>query len=525
MTVRLLGMLLLLVASKSAAQTTPVWSTDIAPILFNNCATCHHSGGLAPFELTTYSGAVAQAAGINGAVQSGHMPPWPPDPSYSHMAHERIVPAADKARIAAWVAGGTPQGNPALAPPTPVFSNNGDLPGAADLTVQIPTYTSQATTGDMYRCFVLDHGQSTDRFITSFEAIPGNRPIVHHVLVYADTTGTSTALDQQDPGPGYTSFGGIGTNSAILLGAWVPGSSPLKLPAGFGIKLPGNAKIVVQIHYPAGTAGETDSTRIRFFFSPSSGVRNVTIAPVLNHSLNISPALFIPANTVRTFTEHFQSPALDMSILGVSPHMHLLGQNIKAFGVVPAGDTQQYISIPEWEFHWQGFYLFRKIMKIPGGTHLYAVAEYDNTTANPENPSNPPKDVRAGESTTDEMMLVYFVYTSYRPGDENIVIDTVTSLGISQPAPYYSGIELLQPYPVPASSEVIAKMYFSRAGNASLDVIDATGKRVISVFADEAFKEGYHTYALATSALAAGQYYLRLSTEKGVQMQQIAVAH
>ena len=130
------------------------------------------------------------------------MPPWPPDAAYNHLAHERMLTASQKAKIAAWVTGNKPQGNPALAPPQPVFSNNGDIPGTANLTVQIPTYTSPAATTDMYRCFVLNGNQSVDKYITAFEAIPGNRGIVHHVLVYADTTGTCAQLDAADPGPG-----------------------------------------------------------------------------------------------------------------------------------------------------------------------------------------------------------------------------------------------------------------------------------------------------------------------------------
>ncbi len=524
---KLLAVLLLFAAIKSTGQTTPVWSTDIAPILYNNCATCHHNGAIAPFELLSYNDAVVQAAGINADVQSGTMPPWPPDPAYHHMAHERLVSAADKAKIAAWVAGGTPQGNPALAPPVPTFSNAGDLPGTADLTVRAPTFTSTASTGDVYRCFVLSSGQSADRYITSFEAIPGNRQIVHHVLVYADTTGISTTLDAQDPGPGYTSFGGIGTDNAILLGAWVPGSSPLKLPLGFGIKLPKNAKIVVQIHYPAGTAGGVDSTRVRFFFSPSSAIRNVTIAPVLNHFTNITPALSIPANTVKTFTEHQPVPPIDISVLGVSPHMHLLGQNIKAFSVTPAGDTQKLISIPEWEFHWQGFYLFRNIMKVPGGSNLYAQAMYDNTVNNPENPSSPPKNVVAGESTTDEMMLVYFVFTPYLAGDESVTMeDSTTSVGVqNSPMPYYNGNQLLQPYPVPADNEVIAKAYFTQAGSASMDITDATGRLVKHVFPETKMTEGYHIFPIAVGGLGAGNYFLRMNTDKGAQVQKIIVAH
>ena len=41
-------------------------------------------------------------------------------------------------------------------------------------------------------------------------------------------------MDAQDIDPGYTSFGGIGVNSAKLIGIWVPGSDALETPSGMG---------------------------------------------------------------------------------------------------------------------------------------------------------------------------------------------------------------------------------------------------------------------------------------------------
>jgi hypothetical protein len=452
------------------------------------------------------------------------MPPWPPDPAYSRFAHEHLLSATEKNKIAAWVDGGSPQGNLSFAPPQPVFSATGDLPGTPNLVLQIPTYTSPAATSDMYRCFVLDPGLTVDKFITSFEAIPGNRSMVHHVLVFADTTGISTSMDAADPGPGYTSFGGIGTNDAIMLGGWVPGSAPLQFPQGFGVKVPHNAKIVVQIHYPAGTAGQIDSTKIRFFFSPTSTIRNLMIIPVLNHNVNISPALVIPANTVKSFTESFSVPVgLNVSVIGVLPHMHLLGQNITTFGITPTGDTQKIISIPHWDFHWQSFYMFKKILKIEGGSTAYAKATYDNTTNNPMNPSNPPQLVQAGESTTDEMMIVYFFFTFYQPGDENIVLDSTYNTAVPGMKPYYSNIELLQPYPVPAQSEVIAKMYFDRPRAASLDIINTMGQTVLRAFTNKQMDVGYNTFSVPVSSLAAGNYQMRLSVDGNVKTQKIII--
>ena len=408
--------------------------------------------------------------------------------------------------------------------PRPTFSTNGDLPGTPDLTIQIPAYTSNAAMGDVYRCFVLPTGLTADKFVTAFEAIPGNRAIVHHVLIYADTTGVSTTLDAQDPGPGYTSFGGIGTDDAILLGGWVPGSTPTQLPSGFGEKLPKNAKIVMQIHYPAGTSGMKDSTELHLFFSSSSSIRSVYVTPVLNHYTNISPALVIPANTVKSFVESQPIP-LTFSMLGVAPHMHLLGQNIDVFGVGPAGDTQKYISIPKWDFHWQDFYQFRQIKKVLPGTTLYARATYDNTAANPYNPNNPPKTVQVGEATTDEMMLVYFTYTYYEAGDENIVIDGTPPAAVNMLQPYYRPVELLQPYPVPASGELIVKYHLNAAATGSLSLLNAAGQVALQIRNNQSLPAGYTAISVDVSALPNGIYTLQLSAGGSVMSRVVNVQH
>ena len=153
---------------------------------------------------------------------------------------------------------------------------------------------------------------------------------------------------------------------------------------------------------------------------------------------------------------------------------------------------------------------------------LHANAFYDNTVNNPDNPSSPPKTVSAGESTTDEMMLVFFVYTFYQPGDENINMEG--SLAVGPEAPYYSGNQMLQPYPVPAKDQLIAKYFFDKSSTASMDIIDMTGRVVKNVFSDERISEGYSTTNISVSGIANGTYYLRLKTSGGEQVQKIIVA-
>jgi hypothetical protein len=520
----LLLVLLGMVALVQGEAQTPVWSTDVAPILYNNCATCHRPGGVAPFSLMTYNDAVTQSMAVSMAVQEKHMPPWPPDPSFKRLAHERMLTEAEITKITDWVSGGTPQGDPNLAPPQPVFNANGDLPGTPDLVVKIPPYTSTAVGNDVYQCFVIPSGLLADKFINAFEAIPGNRPIVHHVLVFSDTTGVCAQLDANSAGAGYPSFGGVGSNDAILLGGWVPGTAPLKYPPGFGVQLHANSDVVIQIHYPAGTVGEEDSTEIHFFFSTVPFTRNVTINPVLNHSTTmVDGPLFIPANQTRTFNEAFQAPAASFTVLGVAPHMHHIGKNITVFGVSPANDTQNFIRINDWHFHWQGFYMFRKFEKVVANTTLYARAFYDNTVNNDHNPSNPPQDVSLGEETTDEMMLVYFMYTPYLPGDENIIVDS-TILSTQTPA-YYHGQMLLESYPNPAAGELYVKCYLEAADKGSIELVDMQGKVAATLARDIPMQKGYQALHFRIGDLPDGVYIIRMRTSERVLSQRLVIKH
>ncbi len=512
-------------AGIQAQATTPVWSTDVAPILYNHCTSCHHDGGIAPFSLMTYSEGVAQSTGMQHDVSTGVMPPWPPDRNYSRFAHERILTTSEVNTIVDWVNGGTPSGDLALAPPPPTYATGGTLPGTPDLVIRIPTYTSTATTGDVYQCFAVPSGLLADKYITAFEAIPGNAAIVHHVLVFSDTSGECAALDAASPGPGYPNFGGVGSNNANMVGAWVPGGAPMVYPNGFGLRLPHGSDIVFQIHYPAGTTGMADSTEVHFYFAPTAtGIRNVYIEPILNHESNINTPLNIAANTTQTYHEQ-QAIPFDITLLGLAPHMHLLGKNIKSYSVAGA-DTTKLISIPKWDFHWQGFYAFPRLIHVPAFASLHADAFYDNTTANPENPNSPPQTVTAGENTTDEMMLVYFIFTLYQPGDENIITDSAVALNTpSLSSSYYHGQQLLNSYPNPASEELVVKCFFDAPDNATVDMTDLNGRVVRQLMMGGNINKGYNTFKYSVADIPPGNYLLRMRTSQKILTDKITITH
>lgn len=497
-------LLLCLMGFRASAQT---WAENVAPIFYSKCLSCHRPGGIAPFSLIGYPDAFSYRFSISSNVAARQMPPWPPADNYVHFSDARVLTQAEINTIVNWVTNGAPSGNIANAPPVPPPPGN-NL-GTPDISLRMPDYTSTASSGDIYQCFVLPLRLTAEKFISALEVIPGNSAIVHHVLVYQDTTAGHAAqqLDNASPGPGYTSFGGIGVNSAVLLQGWVPGSTTKKMPVIFGQKIYPNSDIVIQVHYPAGSAGQPDSTKVRLYYNNNAAARDVRMEPILYHlppSLVNGP-LSIPANTFRSFEERFTLPVIyKATVLSVAPHMHLVGESIKSYANKPNGDTIRFIDIPHWDFHWQGQYYFQRPVIVDGGSTLRAFATYNNTASNPHNPNSPPQTVNLGEATTDEMMLVYFAFTSYQAGDENIIIDsTLLTTPVTDPLVRAGNLRV---FPNPSGNQ----FYFyhpepNRKGQ--LSVWDMGGRKVY-----EAVLRGETVVNLSARSWAAGVYRLYLQT-------------
>ena len=509
---RLFLPIFLFLSANIMAQT---WADDVACIVYTHCAKCHSPGNIAPFSLMNYAEAYDARYSIQHAVAEREMPPWKAAPDFGHHAGSRLLTDEEVLLIDAWVNNGSPEGMAGNAPPTPAFSGLAEIQNP-ELSVRIPDYhIPDVLPNDLYRVFAIPANLPGNRHITGMEVIPGNRSVVHHVLVYQDSTGQALAQDAADPLPGYTAFGGIGVFGAKLVGAWVPGSKAEYFPPNMGVPLPQNTAIVVQIHYPKEGAGQMDSTRINFRLSDGS-LREVSVSPVLNHAVSMTNGpLTIPANQVKTFHEQYTVP-IPVTLLAIAPHAHLICTSMKAFGITLQGDTIPMIDIPEWDFHWQGSYHFQQPIKLPIGTKLHGYATYDNTASNPDNPNSPPQTVSVGEATTDEMMLFYFSYLTYQFGDENMVIDTASHL------PHYLDCEThtlisavenpvqaldFQVFPNPAGDFLTIEKSFSDATR--LRLTDFSGRVVL----DKTL--AFPSEKINLETLPQGMYAVRLFLENG----------
>jgi hypothetical protein len=423
------------------AAHSQTWSDDVAAIFYEKCSKCHNPDGVAPFSLVTYSETSPFAAQLADAINNDVMPPWPPNNNFQQYAHDRSLSVTEETTILDWITNGTPEGIPANTPPPPVFPT-GALLGAGDLTVQIPTYMSKATaTTDDNVCFAVPSGLLVDRKIKSIEIVPGNRAIVHHVLVSIDSLGASVT----DTIGG--DCGAPSSPSSYLLTGYTPGDTPLQFPSSaplkMGFSIQANSQVVFSTHYPAGSGGQYDSTKVIFHFYPPGepGVREVYSDQIVSNWTMVLP----PGEITPVTAQYPPSGGLpiDISLISVIPHMHLLGQDIKVFGIDPLLDTLKLIDLPNWDFEWQGFYYYNYLLRAETGTTVYADGNYNNTTIDT---------VFAGSNTTDEMFLVYMHYMLYQTGDEFFNMDSLMTLASIPELPDESSV--FSAYPNPFSGEM-----------------------------------------------------------------------
>lgn len=380
------------------------YTKDIAPIFNQNCVACHRSGEAAPFTLLSYADAKKRAEQIALVTQKRVMPPWKLN-SHGEFQDERRLTDAQIAVVKQWVSEGANEGRKSDIPPAPKFAAGWTL-GQPDMTVQAPADYHLASEGrDVYRCFVIPTHFDEDRYVSAMDVRPGNRAVVHHVLAYIDGGGRARKLDGKDSEPGYSTGGGIGFMPDGMLGGWAPGARPIRLPVETGILLPKGADIVLEVHYHKDGKPETDRSQVALYFNKQPIERPFHLLPLLNVGIQI------PAGDKDHIERAGVPVPLDAKLYTVFPHMHNLGRQMTVTATLPDGTKKQLVDVPDWDFNWQGFYAYKEPVKLPKGAKIELVAHYDNSTDNPRNPNSPPKTVRWGEQTTDEMCLCYLGFT------------------------------------------------------------------------------------------------------------------
>ncbi|MBL8891908.1 MAG: redoxin domain-containing protein [Planctomycetaceae bacterium] len=400
-------------------ESNVTYARDIAPILQQRCENCHRPGQVAPFSLTNYEEAKSHAEMILEVTGQRIMPPWIPGPETEHrFVGQRWLSDRELKLLTDWVRAGCMLGDVADLPPPATFSEGWQL-GTPDLVVKMQEpFTVPANGPDVLQNFVLPIDIPEDKLVAAVEFHPGNNRVVHHAVLFLDDKGQARKLDAATPEPGYGNFGGPGFLPSGALGGWSVGNTARRLPNDMGRYLKKGSDLVVQVHYHPTGKTEVDQSEIGIYFV------NKPVADSLRESAKLVGSIWmanyemdIPAGEANYRRSTSYTLPKDVIMVGIVPHMHLLGKSMRVTAIEPEKQPQVLIDIPTWNYNWQDEYYYERPIQLKAGTKLVVEAVFDNSAANPSNPSSPPKRVTWGEETTDEMLFCFFLLTANKTED------------------------------------------------------------------------------------------------------------
>ncbi len=391
---------------------TPTFNRDIAPIVFQNCAPCHRPGQSAPFPLLNYADAKKRARQMADVTNRRFMPPWLADDVGLKYLGDRRLTDAEIGTIARWVEQGAVEGAAMDLPPLPSWPEGWQL-GPPDLVLAAPEpFTLAAEGRDVYHNFVLPLPLPSRKFVAAMEFHAGNKSI-HHAGMHLDATPESRLRDAKEPGPG---FAGMELPASVTVPdghflSWQPGRDAYRSPAGLPWTLDPGTDLIVQLHMQPTGKPEPVKCAVGLYFT-NRPPTNAMIKLLLT-----SFAIDIPAGQKDFVVEDSYVLPVDVELLGLKPHLHYLGQDLQGTATLPDGSTRRLLHIPAWDFNWQQDFRLAAPLRLPRGTRLAMRFTYDNSADNPHNPHRPPRRVRYGVQTTDEMAELWLQVLAATPAD------------------------------------------------------------------------------------------------------------
>ena len=372
------------------SESTVTYAEQVSRILQARCVSCHRPGEIAPMDLGNYDDASAWADMIVEVLDEGRMPPWHASEAHGVFENDRRMPAEEIAAIKNWARAGAVRGDASKEPTPTKYVDGWQLPREPDLVIPMSDKPFEVPAkGDVrYQYFIADPKLTQDMWVNGMEIIPGNRSIVHHILVFVREKGNQKR--------------GLDGERGFLAG-YVPGTRAQPMPEGMAKRIPANSELVFQIHYtPNGTA-QTDLSKVGFMIADSKKITHEVQA-----TSSVQTNFRIPPRNGDYKTTAMQPEELpNCELLSMSPHMHVRGKSFRYTAVYPDGNREILLDVPKYDFNWQTEYRLSQNKKMPSGTRIFCEASFDNSTSNLNNP-NPDAWVQWGDQTYEEMMIGYF---------------------------------------------------------------------------------------------------------------------
>ena len=382
-------------ATKVAAHGDVTYSNQIARVVQNRCVSCHRKDEVAPFTLTSYEEVVCWAETIREVVEEGRMPPWFADPRYGHFSNDARLSPDEKQLLCTWIDNGCPEGATKDLPAPRKFAEGWQIGEPDEVYYMANTPSKIQAEGVMpYKTYTVDPGWTTDKWIQAAEARPGNRAVVHHILV----------TPKAPPGKASSAapFAGIA--------GYAPGTPPMICPKETATFVPAGSKLVFQMHYTPNGVEQEDRSMVGIKFADPGSIKKL-----LRSGMILNLGIRIPAGAADYELKAKSRLAKDIVMLELAPHMHVRGKSFRFEAEYPDGTREVLLDVPRYDFNWQLRYILSEPKLIPKGTLLHTTAHYDNSAENPANP-DPTREVTFGEQTWDEMMIG--IYSSIDPAED-----------------------------------------------------------------------------------------------------------
>jgi hypothetical protein len=381
------------VSAKSVNSKSVSYETDIAPILADNCARCHRTGGVAPFAMNSHSIVQGFAPMIREVVMTKRMPPGQIDPSIGHFKNGHFLTAQQIQKLVHWINAGAKKDGATDPLSELKWPESKWTLGNPDAVIKVPPQSIPANgVLALIDVNVPIDGMDRDRYVRASEYVPSDRSVLHHTVTsvlppnYADN---ATGL--------FASY-----ESGARIVAYTPGAEPLVEPANTGGLLKKGSMLKLNLHYTTNGKATTDAGEIGLWFYPDDQVPTETMS--LQCACTLAGWKTIPAYAANHEMQRTVTLTKDARLYSMGPHMHFRGKRMRFYADYPDGRHEELLNVANYQYNWQFQYELTQPKLMPAGTKITAVAAFDNSPQNKANP-DPSRRVPFGEQSWDEMMF------------------------------------------------------------------------------------------------------------------------
>ncbi len=382
------------IAFTKPANADVSYTKDIAPILENNCVSCHHDGGIAPWSMSQHAMVRGWAPMMREVVMTRRMPPGQID---AHLSKSIVdvngLSNEEKQKLVRWIDAGAPKDGTVDPLAELTFDNPKYALGEPDMVFKVPAQSIPATGVLDYRYVPVQLDLGRDVWVRGMEFIPGDSQVLHHVIAYVSSPADKTVRGRE-----------TGAARGESIGGFAPGRQPEQFRDNSGRLLKKGSSLLLQMHYTTSGKETVDETEVALYLydEPPQYVMSGGVAG--------QRRFLVPPFEKEYKLEGVQEIERDAYLYSLNPHMHYRGKYMSYIAEYPDGTSESLLSVPKYDFNWQFNYELEKPVFLPAGTRLVARGAMDNSDRNPGNP-DPSKPVHFGLQTMHEM---FFGFTTLR---------------------------------------------------------------------------------------------------------------